>query len=325
MTPTAVASSVADLSDHGLTWRNVPSDVQRAPLMIAQINSLEPTLKAARGVATMKLGIIWRNDALGQGTFNSLGGMSLNDKPLSDSSNTNNVKIDGYDYRVADQSALIAKYVAFKPDIIAAIGTAEVVTRIIHGIEAGWTGGPRPYYVLIDSGKTPELLTEVTGNDDLRLRVRGTGVTFSAQSKAVFDLFELNYRARYSDFPDVSGMGPAHDAIYALAFAMADQRAKPLTGPNIALGLRSLAGGLTAVKAAPTEITKAFTELTAGRTIAVTGTLGPFDWDSNGDVLGSIVEVWCIGKAGGAPAYGTSGVTSNTKTGAVTGTYVQCP
>ena len=34
MSPTGVASSIAALTDNDLTWLMVPSDVQRAPLMI---------------------------------------------------------------------------------------------------------------------------------------------------------------------------------------------------------------------------------------------------------------------------------------------------
>jgi len=325
MSPTAVASSITDLADHNLTWRNVPSDVQRGPLMIAQINALETELKAARGLTNVKLGIIWRNDALGQGTFNVLSTMLLNGKPLSDAANSAYVKIDGYDYKAADQNTIVGKYTTFQPDIVAAIGTAEVITKVIQPLEAGWTGGgPKPYYVLIDSGKTPELITAVTASDSLRLRVRGTGVTSADKSKPAYSSFGLNYKARYGDFPDISGMGPAYDAAYALAYGMAAQNTKPITGANIALGLRSLSGGLTEVKVGPTEVTKAFTELGKGSAISVVGTLGPFEWDANGDVLGSVIEVWCIGKAG-AVAYGSSGVTYNTKTKVTVGTYAQCP
>src|SRR5204862_4543158 len=65
ITPTAVASSITAIGDDDLTWLMVPSDVQRAPLMVSQIGVLEDQLKDARSVATVKLGIVFRNDALG--------------------------------------------------------------------------------------------------------------------------------------------------------------------------------------------------------------------------------------------------------------------
>src|SRR4051812_5697164 len=41
MTPSGLASSIADLLDNNLTWQMVPNDVQRGPIMIQQINALE--------------------------------------------------------------------------------------------------------------------------------------------------------------------------------------------------------------------------------------------------------------------------------------------
>src|SRR5207237_320623 len=84
MSPTGVASSIASLSDNDLTWLMVPSDVQRAPLMISQINSLETSLKADRAKSTIKLGIVFRNDALGIGTRTALSDLVLNGKSLAD-------------------------------------------------------------------------------------------------------------------------------------------------------------------------------------------------------------------------------------------------
>ena len=92
MTPTAVASGIADLSDQGLTWLMVPSDVQRAPLMIEQIGELETMLRTERATPTIKLGVIFRNDALGIGTRTSLNTMSLNGKSLTDSISAGNAK-----------------------------------------------------------------------------------------------------------------------------------------------------------------------------------------------------------------------------------------
>src|SRR5437660_1621482 len=103
MTPTGVASSIAALDDTDLTWLMVPSDLQRAPLMIKQINDLEPTLRAARGRSTLWLGVIYRNDALGLGTRDSLDVLKFNGLPLTDGVNfQNNVQFKGYDFKLAD-------------------------------------------------------------------------------------------------------------------------------------------------------------------------------------------------------------------------------
>jgi len=97
ITPTAVASSITALTDNDLTWLMVPSDVQRAPLMISQLGELEQRLKTERAKEHVKLGIVFRDDALGIGTRTSLNALVFNGKSLSDPLNLGtNVEIDGY-------------------------------------------------------------------------------------------------------------------------------------------------------------------------------------------------------------------------------------
>src|SRR6478735_7034824 len=93
MSPTGVASSIASLSDNDLTWLMVPSDVQRAPLMINQIGVLETQLKADRAVKLIKLGIVFRNDALGIGTRTALNDLKINGRSLA---GNENVQISPY-------------------------------------------------------------------------------------------------------------------------------------------------------------------------------------------------------------------------------------
>ena len=98
-----MASSIAALSDNDLTWLMVPSDVQRAPLMIKQLNELETQVRMSTQPEkpTVKLGIVFRNDALGTGTRSSLNDLTFNGKPLSDPINIgtgSNVTVDGYEF-----------------------------------------------------------------------------------------------------------------------------------------------------------------------------------------------------------------------------------
>lgn len=327
MSPTAVAASIIDLPDNDLTWRLVPSDVQRAPLMIKQINDIETQLKGApTNLQNIKLGIIWRNDALGKATFESLNAMSINGKPLSHPDNTNYWKSDAYDYTASDQKTIVDKYVAFKPDIIAAIGTAEVITKIMQPIEASWGTGRRPHYVLIDSGKLAELKAAVTASAaDLRTRVRGTGVAPTSASEPVLESFYTNYTTRYNGAnPRISGTGPSYDAVYAIAFAIAHEHDKPITGANIAAGLRHLTGGsMAAVQVGSSNVLAAFGALSGGEDINALGTHGPLEWNPKGDVTGSLIEMWCVGSS--PVEFGKSGLTYNTKTETYSGSYTQCP
>jgi branched-chain amino acid transport system substrate-binding protein len=331
MSPTGVASSIASLSDNDLTWLMVPSDVQRAPLMINQIGELEKDLKAARSKSVVKLGVVFRNDALGIGTRTSLNDLMINGASMTAGINLNaNVQIDGYTGADATQQPLVTKYLMFSPDIIVLAGTAEAITKIMVPLEAQWTNSDRPSYVLIDSVKVPELLAAVTNNDDLRHRIRGTGITpgptGSNTPGDAFNAFVLDYNLRYpGSAATTSGMGPSHDAAYAIAWALAATRTLPVSGASVAQGLRMLAGGAMQVEATSTNILAAFQKLAAGQKISAIGTFGNLDWDANGAVLGGTLEMWCIGGPTTKPVYGSSGLSYDIKAKTYSSTmYVQC-
>ncbi len=329
LSPSAVAASIADLLDNDLTWLMVPSDNQRAQLMIRNINDVETSLKSERSVSTVKLSIIYRNDALGIGTRTSMDALIINGAPLSDPINAGsadgNVHIDPYDATLTDYSPIINKELAFAPDIVVLAGTAETVTKVLTPLEQQWTPGTnRPYYYLIDPSKGPELLAAVTGNDDLRLRVRGTGATPGADSLPVSNAFNLDFLARYGASPTASGTGPSYDAAYSIAYALAATKDLPVTGANIATGLRKLAGGSTTIETGTQDLLAAFQNLASGQTITGIGTYCPLEWDDNGSVMGGTIEMWCIGMSGTTPVFQSSGLTFDIKTQSYAGSYVQC-
>jgi ABC-type branched-subunit amino acid transport system substrate-binding protein len=331
MTPTGVASSIADLTDNDLTWLMVPSDVQRAPLMISQIGDLETQLKQDRSVARVKLGVVYRNDALGTGTRTSLDSLVINGKPISDPVNFGqNVKISPYDPTLTDQTALVTDYLKFLPDVIVLAGTAEAITKVMVPLEKQWPksesdAGRRPYYVLIDSVKVPDLITAVTGNDDLRHRVRGTGVTPAPTSAPVYNAFQIDFSVHYPmSSAKISGMGPSYDALYGIAYALAATKDMPATGKAVSTGLRMLAGGATVIQNSGTKALAAFQRLSTGDKITAVGTFGPLEWDPNGAVVGGTLEMWCIDGSTATPAYQSSGLTFDVKAQKFSGSYTQC-
>jgi ABC-type branched-subunit amino acid transport system substrate-binding protein len=326
LSPTAVASSIAALLDDDFTWLMVPSDVQRAPVMINQINELETQLEAERNRSNVKLGIVFRNDALGVGTRTSLNDLVINGKPISDPVNLgNNVHINAYSFGAADQNALVDEYLTFLPDIIVLAGTAEAITQVMVPLEESWPEDePRPEYVLIDSVKVPDLITAVTGNDDLRARIRGTGLTPSPSSVDVYNSFKVDYQIAYPGATMVSGMGPAFDATYAIALALAARTGEPVSGTAVKHGLRMLSGGDEAIDLGPTKVLSAFQKLTAGDKIDARGTFTALAWSDEGTVLGGTIEVWCIGGTADKPAYQSSGLTYDLMTHKESGEFTPC-
>lgn len=325
MTPSGIASDIASLIDEDLTWLMVASDVQRAPLMIHQINALEQQLREERERDEVKLGIIFRNDALGVGTRTSMNGLVLNGEPLSAPVNLgNNIQIDPYEPAVMDRAELIQKYVEFAPDIVVLAGTAEAITTVMVPLEEGWADNQRPHYVLVDPLKTPELLAAAQ-NTDLRHRVRGTGATPSPEAQPVYDAFRVDYQVRYPGTPSTfSGMGPAYDATYAIAFALAATSDLPVSGANLARGLRKIGAGATRIEIGATKARAAFQRLAAGEEITAIGTFAPLRWDENGALVSNTLEIWCIGASSGTPSYESSGLTYDLTTGQVAGEYRPC-
>lgn len=326
ISPTAVASSISDLLDDDLTWLMVPSDVQRAPLMIGQVNALEEQLVRERGRDRLRLGVIYRNDALGIGTRVSLNGLRFNGAPIAAQENLGSqVRMDGYEFSSPDQNALVSTYVQFAPDVIVLAGTAEAITGIMLPLEQQWdvARNPRPQYLLTDSSKIPELLDAVSRDDDLRRRIRGSGVTPSPGSQPVYNAFRLDYGATFDGSVTFSGMGPAYDASYAVAYALAAMHDAPITGASIAQGLRRLGNGRKVVEVGLTTVLAAFQELVAGESIRALGTFSPLEWTPSGAVASATLEVWCV-SGGATPAFRGSGLTFDIGTQAFSGTYSGC-
>lgn len=330
MTPTSRVSSISNLADGDLTWRATPSDTQRAKLVIEQIKDLENVLRATRSLTTVKLGIVHSTDALGSSAREAISGkLIMNGRFITDAANAANVSVDAYEAgNVSAQAAVATKYaVTFKPDIVF-ITSAEQVDKVVVPLEQALTEARailRPYYVLTDAARTQELLDAVTAGTlplDIRRRMRGVGVRPDTSSQAVLEDFRAAFAARYGAPPaDVAAAAVTYDATYAIAYALAASPAA--SGTNVAHGLRSLAVGSPAVVGAR-GLGPAMHELSSGKSVSLRGTFGLLQWDTSGDITGGTLEVWCLGTVGGAPAFGSSGLTMDVQTQVVGGAFVQC-
>lgn len=329
ITHASLAASISSLKDEDFTFRVIPSDFQRGPLLVRRINEVEDMLRDA-GISPVRFAMSARNDAFGAGTATALNQtLRVNDAGLTDISNAQNVKVNLYDPTKPNQTQSVAELVAFAPHILVGAGTAEVVTQIIGPMEAALgSGAVRPHYVVIDAAKGTELLNLV--NDagvQLRSRVSGTGITPTPESMQNEADFELAYKTEFNvAFPASSGMGPAYDTVYAVAYSLAMFKNEPVNGALIQRGLRRLGtGAASRFNVGTTSLNSAFSVGESGTPLALQGTFSPMEFDSNGDVLGSAVETWCIAQVGSTVVYKSSGQTFNTKTGVFSGVFTHCP
>lgn len=326
ITPTALASSIADLSDNGLTWQMVPTDLQRGEFLTIEIQVLAEALKRERKLETVKFAAVFRDDALGIGTRTSLNMLTLNDQPLATLVSRGLARVDAYDLSTLDQGPTVRSYAEFMPDIVVLAGTSELVQNILVPLERAWPQGrPRPYYMLIDSLKNKELLDAASASEDLRMRIRGTGLTPSPRSKGVYEAFQLSYQLAYPNTPsDVAGLGPSYDATYAIAYALAATQDQAISGRSIAEGLRMLSDGRIDIEVQAVTVLAAFSHLAMKEPINAIGTFGPLAWGPNGAVLGGTLELWCIENRAGRLSYQSSGVTLDLATGSLKDNFKQC-
>lgn len=333
MTPKALTSTISNLADDGLTWRIVPSDAQRAKLVIEEVNALESLLASTRGLTTVKLGIVHPTNALGTSAYGAVSGkLIVNGRFLSDPQNAANVSIDPHaPGDGAAAASIAAKYAGtFRPDIVF-VTAAEQITSFIVPLEDALTAARvvnRPYYVLTEAAKTDALLGAIGTSlpADIRRRIRGVGVRPDAASAEVTSAFSAAYAARYGQAPGGSVLPAAalaYDATYAITYAIAAAGDDVPTGASVAKGLRALGVG-DAKPVGPASIASVMAALTAHTPVSLRGTFSQLLWDESGDIAAGTAEVWCVGTSGGATAFGSSGLTMDVATQVVGGSFLQC-
>ncbi|CAN5910235.1 hypothetical protein BH11MYX4_BH11MYX4_50880 [soil metagenome] len=332
ITPTAVASSISKLADSDLTWRVVPSDTQRAKLVIAQMNDLETVLRTTRSLTTVKLGVVHRTDSLGLSARDAISGkLIINGRFISDAANAANVSIDGYANKpgvVSALSSVVSKYAGtFKPDLIF-VTAPEQISDLVVPLEAALTAARvvnKPYYICSDAAKTQPFLDAIDAASlpaDIRRRVRGVGIRPDTGSAAVLDTFTATFSQRYGNPPSAFPAALSYDAMYAVAYAIAASPDPVATGAGVAKGLRALGVGDAFDVGASAKI-QVMKSLAAGKSVSLRGTGSLMQWDSSGDLAGGTAEVWCIGTAAPA-AFAGAGLTMDVQTQVVGGAFVQC-
>lgn len=333
MTPASVVSAISDLADEGLTWRTVPSDAQRAKLVIEEMKELEALLRTTRGLETVKLAIVHATDAAGTSAYDAIRGkLILNNRFITDAANEANVSVDAHE--TGDTAALASiatKYaVGFKPDIVF-ITAPEQIAGLLVPLEKALTAARalyRPYYVVTEAAKTKELLDVMRSSDvppDTRRRVRGVGLKPDAASAPVLAEFEAAFAARYGTAPltPTAAASLSYDATYAIAYALAATPDQAPSGAVVAQGLRALGVG-DPVTVGPKATREAFQQLASRKSVSLRGTFSKMQWDASGDLTAGTVEIWCVGTKDGAPSFGSSGLTMDVNTQVVGGAFVQC-
>ncbi len=322
ITPSATSTSLSGFDP--LVWRTAPSDLLQAEAIKDQINAMETKFKADNPTVTkIKLTVVYQNNTYGQGLLAAMtNGLNLNGFPVADASNTGLFKPISYDATTLDPSAAAGTVITDKPHLMVLVGTAEVITKFLTPVEAGWPGAtPRPLYLLTDAARKVDATDAVKGNDPLRLRIRGT---VPGTTNALFNGFKLRYSGKFGGDTSVFGMAGAYDSVYLLAYALTSLGTAPITGKAISDAMKKMVGG-TKTDLTPDSIKNAFQVLGTGNALDVNGASGPLDFDLAQHEAQSDIVVFCISKdVNGAPYFSETGRFYDSSAKKMAGTFA-CP
>ncbi|MDB4941018.1 MAG: uncharacterized protein JWP97_552 [Labilithrix sp.] len=328
ITPVATSPAITSLADNGLLWRTSPSDVVQAIALNDQLVALEAKYRVDNAVPAatkIRIAIVYINESYGLGLYEAVTrDGKINGKPIGDPSNSGLVTALSYPPSPTDLAAQVSNLLdqPLRPNIVVAFGSAEIITKLVPPLEAGWgSGAPRPLYLFSDAVQKTELLDLVSSNNALRKRIRGT-VPAAPRSSSTFQSFIGKYEGTYGGpAPSVFGMAGTYDSVFLLGYLVGAAGERPITGAELAKGFARLVSGAK-IEAGGTKMNAGLAALTAPGSVDFEGASGPLDFDLMTGEAPSNVDVWCIdAPAPGKPAFMPSGRLYDATAGAVTGTF----
>ncbi len=308
LNPTATTLAMAQLDDRGLVWRTDAVDTDLVGAMGALTNELERQLRAGDAPVVppadnLKVAYVHRGDILGT----SVQSLFLETLTFNGKTAASNAASDDYrDFDYGDfvdpaataetTKRAVTGVVGYLPHVVLLFGLGEMVTTFSQ-IEQQWPADApyRPYYVLHPAGFGGDWKTVVGSNEGLRRRVLGM-LPFSDPTDPVGALIKTRYDGLFAQDTGAVWSTPAqagYDNLYLFAYAAVAIGDQPLTGPNLAEGMKKIAPPGTLIKSSDTTtILNAVVELQAGRNIDYYGALGNIVFDAAGEFAPPVI-VWC--------------------------------
>lgn len=311
----ATNPGITSLADNGLVWRTVASDAIQALPLAALVPGIEAQVRAQLKLMPtekIKLALAVKGDAYGTGLADAVSAqLKFNGASPSDPANTNFFKRFDYDdgeNKNYDFAPVVTSIKDFAPHVLLVLGTNEGITKIMGGVESAWpttgTPPPRPRYLFPDGGRLPELTMATMANEDLRKRVLGT---VPGRKAALYDAFKIRFKGANGADPGTYSEN-AYDAAYLLAYAAAAAGSAPLTGANLAAGLKKTVPPGTPTDVGPNQLSKTFPILESGNSIDFAGASGPLDFDLDTGEAKADIDIWCVDRDNmGATVFVSSG------------------
>lgn len=225
----------------------------------------------------------------------------------------------GHPYPEGERNQGIAQAIAFKPHVIMYVGT-PIDASVLGGdlgwlaLNRAWPTGPgapaRPYGAMIIAGWAGPVIPLVGQSQGLGpetrhkfFGMRGLAYGWNPQD---FQTWVQGLKLAAPELKDAAVVPLAamsYDRIYLFSYALAAIGNAPVRGPELARGLRKVAGaaGGTTIKWGPADYPKALQELAAGKNLSYVGADGNYTFDDAGQRPG-FGDVYCVPLVKGAIA-----------------------
>lgn len=333
-TPGNAATFNASPDGSRLFWRATGNAKGQTAAMRLVLNQLTEAAKAKFTIQNVKVALIAKNDAFGQGTADAFevglqvngaaaGGANVNanykrynivERPAKDG---NGVDIPAPAGQIQQSDALAELQTTFQPDIIVTIATDEFVagttgindprnTGILKKFEDYLQATPaarKPFYLhshaAISGAFTNYLNNFQNFGSDANVRKdflqRTRGTNLSEPTELANAFFNRYKNVFQTPTESIYGMPESYDAGYIIAYLYAATHWKgAVTADALSKAFPSLVEGSSAIDNGPSAFNGAIQTLITGGKINYNGAVSPFDWDSKTGEAPYNSNVWCV-------------------------------
>lgn len=301
VSPSATSPQLTDHPDrlspgdpHGLFWRTCPSDALQGRVLARVVGGLVAGVPVDPDTLRV-VAILYQNDAYGSGLQTEFR------TDFEGLSTLNQVSSFSFETDESDLASAVDSAGAFGPQAVVVISSDAARTVSVLEQAAQTSGMVTPAYFLTDGSKDASVLLSNSLSAAAQSIVDDAlGTAPASPGGTAYNVFRDALQNQFgADASQFSFVAQSYDAAYVGAYGIVfgASMADDFGGLEVADGFSRLAeigGEATTVAVGPNDFSSAVIELSQGRSIDISGTSGPLDFDPvTGDAPGD-VEVWGI-------------------------------
>lgn len=304
-----VGGSIPAQDAAGLVWYLQPSLTAYGKVSAAAVSNLETMLRQRNQVlddnGTFRVAMVASGDVVLQRFADETeAALVINGAPASGQASSAFLRINTPDERVTqpDYADVVARLLAFKPDVLVTNVAGSFTFRYFTPIEAGWPAGAKhkPYWVAGNDETNGLLDPNIFSKAGTRML--GVRVSTPPSVQPVYEKYRQGYLARYGQDPGnvVSG----YDAFYVAGNLLAATLTRATVVPSTMTGLdlaqsfarlRPVAGSTSqSVSHEPAQIAAGVQALREGQSIDLRGVSSELDWNLTNGTVSRSTQIECL-------------------------------